>query len=194
MQDRADWVAQRRRLAAREEETDASVPFVDDEGSAVAASRQDVAHDLLTEDRGLPAVVDLDDRVERRDPALRDRGRAAALANPHADRRVDRAGDAADAEDLRGDDVRGDWLRDRGVDQVRPPAREPLEAEARGGERRAERSFQEPTERAETPLLELNVHEVRQPADRVLGAASVRGAGLQDQVARMPVVRIRQDV
>src|SRR5437867_1855181 len=50
VQDRADRVDERRRLAAREQEPDAPVPFVDDEGPAVAASRQDVAHDLLAED------------------------------------------------------------------------------------------------------------------------------------------------
>src|SRR5437667_12774594 len=82
LHDRADRIDQRRGRAAREEQADRSAPVVHDQGTAVAALGEEIAHDLTPEHRCLAAaVVDLDDRVDRGHMALRHAGRPPAL--PH---------------------------------------------------------------------------------------------------------------
>src|SRR5438094_737001 len=87
---RADRIDQRRGRAAREEEADRPAPVVHDQGTAVAALREHIAHDLSPEHRRLAAaIVDLDDRVDRGHMAVRQAGRPPALAHDSADRRLD---------------------------------------------------------------------------------------------------------
>src|SRR5207245_214849 len=192
--DRGDWIDQRRRRPAGEEEADRAPSLVDNEGAAVAALRQQVAHDLLPEDRGRTAVIHFDDRVDGRDASRRDAGRAPALADPHPDVRFLRAADATDAQDVRRDEPRLDRLGDRRVNEVRMTAREALEAPARGAEEGPEQPRQEPSDRSGLSFLELDRHEIDEPCDRVLQAATVRGSRLQDWVPDPAGVLVREDV
>src|SRR5213594_3777864 len=194
VRDRGDRVDERRRRPAGEEEADRVPAFVDNEGAAVATLRQEVAHDLLPEDRRRAAVVHFDDRIDGRDAACRDAGRAPALADPHPDIRFLRAAHPTDAQDVRRDEPRLDRLGHGRVDEVRVSAREALEAPARGAEQRPEQPRQEPCDRPGLPFLELDRHEIDEAGNRVLQAAAVRGPGLQDRVADSAGVLVRQDM
>src|SRR5439155_1536566 len=85
------------------------------------------------------------------------------------------AGDAPDAQDLRSDESRLDRLGDRGVDEVRPAAREALEAPAGGMEERPEQPRKEARDRPGLRLLELDRHEVDEAGDRVLQSPAIGG-------------------
>src|SRR5436309_11937098 len=182
VRDGGDRVDQRRRRAPREQEADRMPGVVDDERSAVATVRKEIAHDLLPEDRRRSAVVHLDDRVDRRDASLCDPGRATALSDWHADLRFLRPADAADPQDLGRDEPRLDRLGDRGVDEVRRAARETFQAPARGVEEGREEPSQEARDRPGLFVLELDRHEIGEARDRVPQAPAVDGHGLQDRV------------
>src|SRR5213593_2012158 len=194
VRDRGDRVDQRGRRPAGEEEADRVPSLVDDERAAVAALRQQVAHDLLPEDRGRPAVVHFDDRIDGRDASFRDPGRASALADSKSNVRFLRAADATDAQDVRCDEPRLDRLGNRRVDEVRLTAREAFQAPTRGSEQGPEQSSQEPRDRPGLPLLELDRDEIDEACDRVLQATAVRGSGLQDRVSDPAGVLIGEDM
>src|SRR5438552_18792969 len=81
LHDRAVRIDQRRGRAAREEGADRPAPVVHDQGTAVAALRAHIAHDLSPGHRCLAvAILDLDDRVDRGHIAVRQAGRPPAPA------------------------------------------------------------------------------------------------------------------
>src|SRR5438093_808942 len=194
LRDGRDRIDQGRRRPAGEEEAHRVSALIDHEGAAVATLREQVAHDLLPEDRRRTVVVDFDDRIDGRDASGRDAGRPTAFPDPQADVRFLRSADATDAQDLRSDESRLDRLGDRGVDEVRPAAREAFEAPAGGTEERPEQPRKEARDRPGVRLPELDRPEVDEAGDRVLQSRAIGGPGLQDRIADVARVLVREDV
>src|SRR3972149_1792569 len=109
LHDPPDRVDQRRRETAREQESDRAPAAVYDERSAIPAFREHVADDLVSEDRRLPAIIHLNDRVESRHAAFRHARRAPALPDPQADAPGRGSRGAADPDHGRRAEPRAGW-------------------------------------------------------------------------------------
>src|SRR5437867_10643832 len=84
----------------------------------------------------------------------RQRGRATALPDGEADRRIRGSAHATDVQDVWSDETRLDRFRDRGVDQVLLAVRKALQAQAEDREQRRDGPFQELRDRAHGSLIE----------------------------------------
>src|SRR6058998_2819793 len=101
---------------------------------------------------------------------------------------------ATDPQDLGRDEPRLDRLGDRGIDEIGRTTWEPSQAPARGVEEGCEEPGQEARDGPRCGLLELDRHEIGEACNRVLQAASVGGAWLQDRVTDPARVLVREDV